>query len=220
MKINQIVIFGCTQFSQMIADYIEKEGKHEIAAYSINRAYITEKICGGKPVVPYEDLELLYPPEKYLLLLAVGYQGMNQLREKVYFDAKRKGYEIYTYIHPTAYLMKEQVGEGSIVLEQVKIGYKSKLGKCNILFTGACINHHSKVGDFNYFSPESVLSGNVRVGNHCMFGTNCTIRDAVKIADYTLVGAGAYISNDTKENEVYVPARTVCLDKSSLDMHI
>lgn len=216
-----IIVFGCTQFAKMVADYIEWERKYKVLGYTVNREYIPDGgMYFGKQVIPYEEIQQIYPPKKCMLVLAVAYQGMNHLREKIYYDAKNKGYTIYTYIHPTVSLMAEEIGEGSIILEEVKLGYKCKLGKCNILFTGSCINHESVIGDFNYFAPECVLAGNVKVGKNCFFGCNSTIRNNIEVLDYTLVGAGVYINQNTREKGVYVPEKAVCIQRDSLDMII
>lgn len=53
-----------------------------------------------------------------------------------------------------------------------------------------------------------------------MIGNNATFKNKVAVADRTLVGAGAYITRDTRPEEVLVPPRSYALrDKSSADFY-
>ena len=56
---------------------------------------------------------------------------------------------------------------------------------------------------------------NVLVNSHCFIGVNSTIGHMVEIGEETLVGAGSVITKNTEKGSVYVPARSVKLDKSS-----
>lgn len=128
---------------------------------------------------------------------------------------KEFGYELENLIHPSAVISTSTIGFGNIILENCVIGYNVKMGNANIMWPLASINHHNIIGSFNNISPGTSTSGGVVIGNHCFLGNNSTYKNKVTVLDYTLVGAGAYISHDTESNGVYVPERSIKLDKTS-----
>lgn len=146
---------------------------------------------------------------------------MNCTRKQAYLRTKQKGYDILSYIHPTATVLAEKVGEGTVALERAIIGPFAEIGIGNIIWAGANIAHDTKIGNFNFFAIESAVAGNVKIGDHCFFGNNCTIKNGIRISDYTLVGAGCYVAHDTEAYSVHVPARSVVLaGKRSLDIRL
>ncbi len=226
---KKVILFGTTQFSDLLAHYISMEKLYEVAAYTVDRAYIQPQVkhmdsslCTqhlGRPLVPWDAVDQFYPPEEYGLFICVGYNQMNRTRERIFLSAKAKGYEIMSYVHPTATILAEKVGEGTIVLEQALIGSFAKVGKGNVIWAQAHIAHHAIVGDFNFFAISTAVAGNIHIGSHCFFGANCTIKNNITIGDYSLVGAGCYVSHNTEPYSVQVPARSMTLEgKSSLDM--
>jgi acetyltransferase-like isoleucine patch superfamily enzyme len=185
----------------------------------VDKRYICNDNIYNKRLVPYEDLNIIFPPGEFSILLAIGYRNMNGLRERFYRDLLDKGYEIESFVHPTAHFeIYSEIGNANIIFENVNIGYMSKIGDCNIFWNGCNISHHAIIESFNFFAPSSVIAGEVHVKNNCFIGTNASVRGATVIEDYSLVGAGTYINGSTETNRVYVPQRSVCLiNKSSRD---
>ncbi len=211
---KKVLIFGTGQFSQIIKRYLEEQGR-VIAGFTAEKQHIS--LGGG--VYPFETIASSFPPSEYEMIICVGYTHMNNIRQRIWKEAKEKGYNIIGFIHETATVLTEDIGEGTIVMERALVGPYTKLGIGNIVFSDAHIAHHTIVGDFNFFTISAAVAGNVRIGCNCFFGNNCTIRNGIEIKDYTLVGAGAYVSKSTEEYAVMVPNRAVKLDgKTSLDI--
>lgn len=217
---KKIVIFGLTDLALRVSHHILQDSQYEVVAYTVERKYMQEQFF-NKPVVPFENIEKYYPPDSVGMLICIGYTDMNMVRKRIYSEAKVKGYRIMSYIHPTATISTDTMGEGTIIFERVIIGQFVKLGAMNVFDIGTAISHHSEIGDFNYFAPSVAMAGYVTVGKNCFFGVNSTIRNKVSISDYTLVGAGCYVSKDTEPYSVQVPVRSVTLEgKSSLDIKL
>lgn len=175
----------------------------------------------GLPVVPFEKIESVYPPDTYDMMFAIGYKRMNTVRKSRMEAAIAKGYRIASYIHPSALIQTNDIGIGNLIFENVTIGDKVHIGDGNIFYPVAHIAHDTSIGNYNFFTVSSVVAGNVEIGNCCVFGANSTIKNGICIADSTLVGAGAYISANTEEGSVYVPQRSFKLEgKSSFDFEI
>lgn len=215
MKKQKIIIFGNHEFAKMMAEYIQKFTNDEVCGFTVNKEYIKDSKILELPVIEFENIEKKFDKTKYKFLITLGYNRMNSLRENIFGKVKEKGYEITSFIHPTALINTEEIGEGNIFLENVFIGPYSKIGDGNIFWNGVNISHNATIENYNYFSPSTTFAGNVKVSNNCFLGANCTVKNGVNISNKTLIGAGCYLSKDTLNDEVYVPERAVKLDKNS-----
>lgn len=217
---DKIIIFGNNHFAIMMAEYIRDFTENEVCCFTVDKAYIYESQILGLPVVDFNQIEKEYELSKHKVLIALGYKEMNSLRKKIFQKIQKKGYEITGFVHPSSLVNAEKVGQGNIFLENVFIGPHTEIGNANIFWNGANISHNATIGDFNYFSPSATFAGNVNVKNNCFFGTNCTIRNGLTISNKSLIGAGCYLNNNTLENEVYLPAKSVKIDKESNQINL
>ena len=141
---------------------------------------------------------------------------MNDVRESMYNQMKALGYKLPNYISPyCSFLTEESIGDNNFILEDNTIQPFVKIGSNNVFWSGNHIGHDGEVGDHNFITSHVVISGFTKITNHCFIGVNATIRDAIVIAPKTLIAAGAIIMKDTCEKGVYVPARSLLMDKKS-----
>lgn len=216
MKTKKLVIIGATSNAKLAKYFFDTDSDYEVAAFSVNEAYITEPLFRGLPVVPFEEVEKSYPPDQYDAFVAIGYSKMNKIREKLYHDSKQKGYKLPNYISSRcSYLTQEPIGDNNLILEDNTIQPFETIGSNNVFWSGNHIGHEGSIGDHNTITSHVVISGFVKIGSNCFFGVNATIRDAISIASETLVAAGAIIMKDTVEKGVYLPARSMLFDKKS-----
>lgn len=219
---KKIIIYGNTEFAKMMKYYIDTDTDREIAFFTVENKYIKETKIESIEVIPFEDVNTsIYPAEEYEILICIGYSNMNDVRKKVYGQCKTLGYEVASYVHSSTRIpYGAEIGEGNIILEDVTIQPFVKIGNSNLIWYKAAIAHDCVIGDFNTLCGMMSLSGCVNINNNCFIGNNATIKDHIKLADYTLVGAGAYINQDTEEYSVYVPAKTVRINKKSNDIKL
>lgn len=216
---GKCLIFGQNYFSEMMREYVERYTNIEVVAYIVNKKYRQEDILGDVPVIPYEEFEEVWKPNEVSILVTAGYRGMNGLRQKISDEVREKGYKLQTFIHPSANIYADKVGDGNIILENATLGMHSQIGDGNIVWNGANISHHVEIRDYNFFAPSSVVGGNTYIGNNCFLGLNATVRGGLKVDDYTLVGASAYLNQNSQKYDVYVPGKREALrDKTSLEM--
>lgn len=119
-----------------------------------------------------------------------------------------------------SFLTDEPVGENCFILEDNTIQPFVRIGDNVTLWSGNHVGHDSVIEDHCFITAHVVISGNVVVGHHSFIGVNATLRDSVRVAPRTLIGAGAVINADTEESGVYVPARSVKLDRTSDEMGV
>ena len=129
---------------------------------------------------------------------------MNRNREKVYLDAKAKGYEFISYISSKATLFGNEIGENCFILEDNTIQPFTKIGNNCVFWSGNHIGHHGIIKDHVFFTSHVVLSGHCTVESYSFFGVNATIRDYTTIAEGTLVAMSASITKNTEAWGVYM----------------
>jgi len=218
---QRLLIFGINSLAELLKYYIEKYTNGIISGFILDKEYLDNypNKIDNIPIICFDNIEKIFPVKEYSILLALGYSNMNELRMEKYDIIKQKGYNIASFVHPTASVQQEFIEEGTIVLENTVIQPFVKMGVCNIFWSNVNISHHTVIGDFNYFAPMCSCCGNVTIGSQCFIGSNCTVKNGVKLADKTLAGAGVYISHDTFEADVIVPQRSITLtNKKSYDM--
>lgn len=174
---------------------------------------------GGVNVFPFEHIEKDFPPENYEVILGVGYSMMNQVRKDLFFRCKKKGFDIASFIHPSALISKGvEMGEGNIILECSVIQPFVTLGRGNLIWHSVKIAHDGVIGNFNTLCQNTSIAGASCVEDNCFLGNSCTVFGGLSIAKDTLVGAGAIVKRNTKPYEVIVPAKSISLaDKKSTD---
>ncbi|GHN00248.1 hypothetical protein WSM22_17370 [Cytophagales bacterium WSM2-2] len=213
---KKLIIFGTGDIGQIANFYFKIDSDYEPVAFTINRDYIKESTFEGLPVVPFEEIENKYSPEEFEIFIALSYSQMNKLRTAKYEEAKSKGYKIATYISSKCiYLSQYKAGENCFIFENNVVQPFVKIGNNVTIWSGNHIGHHSVIEDNNFISSHVVISGHCHVEPFCFLGVNSTLAHKVRITSETLLGAGAIITKDTEFAGVYVPAKTVRIEKKS-----
>lgn len=214
---NKYIIYGAGDFADIMRYYVENDLKEEVVCYTVNRCYLDESYRNGLPVVPFENIEQLYEPEKHSMIIGIIARNMFRPRENAYRAIKAKGYGLPNIIHTTASIAPEMIGDANIIMDNSVIGPNCRIGNGNIIWPCVSIAHQNIVGDFNQFAGCASTVGMIEIGNHCFIGNNCTVN--AKIADYTFIGAGTYIRKDTEEFGVYTTPREIKLNRKSTDIY-
>jgi len=206
---RKLVIFGARQIAEVVAFYFDKDSDYEIAAFTVDGAFIEESTFCGRPVLPFETVAGHCRPDEHDLFVAVSYQKMNAVRAEKIEAAKQAGYGLARYVSSKAVTWDGfQPGENSFVMEANVIQPFARVGAGAILWSGNHIGHHSTIGDCCFLASHIVVSGNVRVGERCFIGVNSTLREGIELGARSLIGAGSLIMQDTKPGEVYMPKST------------
>jgi sugar O-acyltransferase (sialic acid O-acetyltransferase NeuD family) len=203
-KKKKVVIFGVLDTAELAHYYLTHDSDCEVVAFTVNAAYLKENNFHGLPVVPFEEVERIYPPGEFHFFAPMTARKMNTNRENIYNLAKAKGYSFVSYISSHVTMFGNQIGENCFILEDNTIQPFTTIGNNVVLWSGNHIGHHGRIDDHVFFTSHVVLSGHCHVNSHCFFGVNATIRDYTKLAQGTLVAMGASITKDTEEWGVYI----------------
>ncbi|CAM8433897.1 WbbJ Acetyltransferase (isoleucine patch superfamily) [Candidatus Methylopumilus universalis] len=202
---KKLIIFGIGELAEIALFYFYSDSDFEVIAFTVDKSYISTSNFKGLPIVPFEDLEEIYPPsEGYHLFIAIGFSLLNETRKLKYLLAKSLGYKIASYISSKATILNEnKIGEHAFILENNTIQPFAKIGKNVTIWSGNHIGHHSFISDHVFITSHTVISGGVQIEEQCFLGVNCTIRDHIKIGQKSIIGAGSIILKDVEPFGIY-----------------
>lgn len=216
---KDLIILGAGFTGSLFRGYICETTERKVVAFAASKDFCNDLQFEGLPLITDDDIEKKFPPAQVEIVLALGYRDMNKVRMEKYLKFKKKGYDFYSYIHPSAIIHKTvKLGEGNLIYPGVIIGKDVIIGNANNIHQGCNFAGDIIIENYNHFAPGIHLAGFVQVKNNSFFGIASTVIPHVVIEDKTLIGAGAVITKNTEKNGVYVPAHTVKLSKSSDDI--
>lgn len=206
---EKVILWGVGSIAEVIFYYLTTDSPYEISAFCVDRVYLDKEKFLGLPVIAFEDIDKIYPPDEYRMSIPIGYKVMNKVREEKYYAAKKKGYSFITYINSKVSYHGTFIGENCIILEGCVIQPYAKIGNNVIMWGGSYLAHHSQIRDHCFVAPNVTIAGNSIIGENSFLGANSTIRDNIIVGKSNLIGAGTVILNDTLDNEKFVEKGTV-----------
>ena len=215
---QKIIIFGTGELAQRIFYYL-KNSEDKVVAFSANESNIDSNELLGLPVVAFENIEEKYSPEEFSMFIALAYSDMNKKRAKFFDEAKSKGYELYSYVHPSTKIWDEfEMGENCFILAENIIQPFVKI-KDNVLIGSNNLISHNTVIEKNCFLTSNItLGGHITIGANSFVGLSATINQRVKIGKECIIGAGTLITKDVNDKEVYAENSSKKLPQSSSEI--
>ena len=216
MKTKKLIIFGTGDVAVIANYYFEIDSDYEVCAFTADREYCLTDFVENKPLIPFDNIKSNFPVDEYEMFIALSYTQMNRLRELKFNEAIAMGYSLASYISSKCtYLSQYKPGLNSFIFENNTIQPFVQIGDNVVIWSGNHIGHHSVIYSHNFISSHVVISGHCLIKSYCFLGVNSTIAHKVCIAEANVIGAGSVILKDTLPKEVFVPARSLKLDKSS-----
>ncbi len=201
----KVVIFGSGKGADIAYRYLTADSPHEVCAFAVDAAFITQTTFHGLPVVEYELVTSRFPPDRYEMFVPLGFQQMNALRAARYLDAKGKGYRFISYVHSRrSWLDPVSIGENCFILDSQIFNLDVSIGNNVTIWSGNHFGDRSTIGDHVWISSHVTLSGDVKVGDACFIGVNACVSNHVTLGARTFVGANTLISKDTDDGSVFV----------------
>lgn len=206
---EKVIVFGTEKMAELAHFYFTEDSDFEVVAFTVDKEYRKEDKFRGLPLVDFEEVGKLYPPDEYKMFVAIAYKKLNSLRKAKYEQAKEKGYELVTYVNSKITSWGDtKFGDNCFIFENQVFQPGMKIGNNVVIWSGNHFGHDVEIGDHTFIGSHVVACGGVKIGESCFIGVNATLRDAITIADRCIIGAGALILNDTKPEEVYVAKPT------------
>jgi sugar O-acyltransferase (sialic acid O-acetyltransferase NeuD family) len=215
MKEKSIVIYGAGYQAETISYYFSYFEK-EVAAFTVEKDFFDSTELWGLPVVPFEDICSHYPPDKYKIFIAVGPQYVNQARERIYHEAKSKGYSFANGVFPKNLLFPNAVFGENVFIGGSRIGPFVEIGN-NVSILDTKIAHHTQIKD-NVLISSSTLGGGVTVEKNVLIGMGSIIAPKTHIGAYSIIGMGSVITHDVEPYSVYTHNSAVKREVNSLKL--
>jgi sugar O-acyltransferase (sialic acid O-acetyltransferase NeuD family) len=207
---KKLVIFGVTDAAELAHYYFSSDSHYKVAAFAVDSEYLPEsrRFC-DLPVVSFEDVVSIYPPDKYAFFVALGYSNLNKVRKEKYLAAKALGYELVSYISTRASILNDgRIGDNCFILEENTIQPFVTIGNNVTLWSGNHIGHHSRIADHCFLASHIVVSGRVQICESCFIGVNATLRDHITVGEQCIIGAGVLLLTDADPGGAYIGLAT------------
>jgi sugar O-acyltransferase (sialic acid O-acetyltransferase NeuD family) len=212
----QAVIFGAGKIAEVLHNYICDDASVSIAGFTCDRAFMTGHMFRDLPLVAFEEIESRFPPATFAMLVAVGYQDLNDVRAERCRQARDKGYQLMSWVSPNAHVARDCViGTNSVVMDGAIVQPGAHLGDNVFVWGGAVVGHHAIIGDHCWLASNCTISSIVAVEPSCFIGVNAAIGHGITVGGRSIIGAGAVITHSTAPGGVYVPGDTERLRLSS-----
>ncbi|MFS0919255.1 acetyltransferase [Brevibacillus sp. 179-C 1.1 NHS] len=212
---EKVIIFGLGQIAEIAHFYLMEDSPYEVVAFTVDKKYMNKEEFKELPVVPFEEIEMHFPPNEYKLFIPISYTQLNKLRAEKYYEGKKKGYTFISYISSKATYYNTPIGENCFILENNVIQPFTKIGDNVIMWSGNHIGHHSTIEDHCFLASHIVISGSVLIKPYSFIGVNATFRDNITVGAENIIGAGALILTDTLDGSVYPGKKTEKFHKTS-----
>jgi sugar O-acyltransferase (sialic acid O-acetyltransferase NeuD family) len=202
---RKLIIIGAGEFAEIAFEYFTYDSEYEVAAFSVESHYLKCDKLMDLPVVPFETVQELYAPPEYSFFAAITFASSNRLRQRLFCEAKAKGFAPASYVSSRAFVWRDvKMGEHCFIFENNVVQPRVRIGDNVILWSGNHIGHHSSIGSHVFVSSHVVIAGSVQIGDYCFMGVNSTVANNLKIGNRCLVGAGALVLSDVGERKVVV----------------
>jgi len=218
---SKVVVFGISQWAELAHFYLTHDSPHEVVAFTLDRDYIESPTYKDLPVVPFDEVEQHYDPAEFKMFIPMSFKRMNHVRAEKYYDARKKGYELISYVSSKATTFPGfECGDNCFILEDNTVQPFVSVGNDVTLWSGNHIGHDSIIEDHCFITSHVVVSGHVRIGTRSFLGVNATLRNAITIAPESLIVAGAVITKNTTPKGVYYPERAKRAPKLSDEIEL
>lgn len=215
MAEKPLVIFGAGKIAEVVLHYFRHHCRREVAAITVDAAYRQGETWMDLPLVPFEEVEAAFPPDRFDCFVALGYHEMNALRAGKVAEVRAKGYRLVSCLPVDGSFPSNcRVGENCFVMPGAMVHPCVTLGENVFVWSGAIVGHHSVVGDHCWITSGANLAGNVRTGANCFFAINSTVVDGVTVGDRCFLGANALLAKSAEAGGVYIEKGT---DRFRLD---
>ncbi|MBS0593598.1 MAG: acetyltransferase [Proteobacteria bacterium] len=205
-----VVIFGTGELAELAYFYFTHDSARTVVAFTVDARYAEAgRECRGLPLVPFEQLEQHYPPEKFDLFVAIGYTALNSARQQRCEAARGRGYTLASYVSTRATTWPDlRVGGNCMIMEGNVVQPFVTIGDGVIMFASSVVSHHAEIGDWCFLGSNVTVSGGVRIGERSFIGVNSALREHIAVGADCIIGAGALILGDTPAGTGWVEAGT------------
>ncbi len=204
---KELIIFGAGKIAEAVTYFFFIFSEFSIAAYICDDLFLNSDSFSGKPLIGLSKVTELYPANHYTLFIAVGYQGINQLRSSKYEFFKKQGYSFASYISP--YVKGNfTYGENTIIMDHAMIQPCASFGNNVFVWGGTMVGHHAIIEDNCWLTGGCLIGGITRIGKGTFAGLGAMVGHEITIGEKCMLGAGTLMCKSIPAGTVLVAPNT------------
>lgn len=203
---RSIVIFGTGDMGLITCLSLREDARREVAAFTVERSYLTAKQFCDADVVAFEEVSTAFPPASHEMLIAVGPDKRNQLRARLFAAAAAMGYDFASCIHSSARIHGSVTqGRNCLIYENVVLQPYAKIGDNVMVRPLSYVGHHAKIGAHCFVGPGVNLLGHCSLGEQTFIGAGVVVGPGVSIGAKSFIGANASVLKALPEGSFVAP---------------
>jgi sugar O-acyltransferase (sialic acid O-acetyltransferase NeuD family) len=217
----KLIIFGTGELAQLAYFYFSHDSEYDVLGFTLDSTYIDSPNYLGLPLIPFEEIENIYPPDEYKMFIAIGYSKLNQNRIDKYNQAKSKGYVLASYVSSKSTSWPGLVvGENTFIMEDNTIMPFCVIGNNILVFVNNIIAHHMVIKDHVTITSHCAIGGNVIIEEKAFIGLNASLRNNIVIGQGAIIGTAANVVKDVDDYKVMMgnPAKALEIDSSEIKL--
>ena len=213
---EHVIIYGNGPVASTIYYRLTEGPSYRVEAFTVDREVMDEPELLGRPVIPFDDIQRSFPPDRHKMLVAVGYLKTNRLRADRYQQAAEKGYSFITYLSPRAVVCPDlSIGDNCLIGANTVIQASVTIGDNVAIRDNVFVGHDATIEDHTYIGSGAVVLGRATIEAYCLIGANATIKDGIRVGAKCIIGAGVTLLHDAGAKQVYASANAQRLPLSS-----
>lgn len=198
---KDVIIFGTGDLAAIAKEYFDNDSNQNVVAFTVDKEHARMEHFMGLPVIPFEDIDFVFPPSSHEVYCALVYNNMNRDRAEVCKRAKAKGYKLASYISSHAFVSPSaKIGEHAFIFEGNVIQPFVEIGDNAILWSGNHVGHNSCIGDNVFISSHVVVSGHCNIGDNVFMGVNSTLANNTTVGCESWINHASVLSGDIPEH--------------------
>ncbi len=178
---EKLLLVGAGGFGRIVGEHA---GKKYDCFFLDDGVENGTEVCSVKVIGNIRDIEK-FRSEFSLLVVCIG---NNDLREKIYAQARELGYSFPSIIVDSAYISPyATVGSGCVILNNAVVQNGASVGDGVILNAGVEAHQDCRIGDCSLVYANSVIRSYAKVGRRVKVESTLTIGNNVVIEDDRVV---------------------------------
>ncbi len=202
---QKIILAGNAVTAHILHAYLEDDVRYAVVGCVVDDVYAASGSFTAVPCAGLSSVAERFSPAEVRVIMAVGYDQVNAVRQGLFECLKALGYVMETYVHPRANVLTgNPLGEGTLVMPGALVEPGATVGADCLIWGNVVVAHDAMVEDHCWLAAGAVISGMARVGRRSFVGVNATIANKVEVGERNIVGGAAFISKCTKPNAVHL----------------
>jgi sugar O-acyltransferase (sialic acid O-acetyltransferase NeuD family) len=202
---TKIVVFGAGKIAEVFHASVLADPALSLVGFTCDRGFMPGHEFHGLPLVPFEEVEIVFPPSDFAMFVAIGYHELNSIRADRCAQAREKGFHLVSWVSPRAHVSSTcTVGANCCIMDGASLQPYARLGDDVFVWNGAVVGHHAVIGDHCWLASNCTVSSTAVVEPFCFLGVNAAIGHGITVGERSIIGAAAVLTRSTAPQGVYI----------------